>query len=657
MTKTRIAAIVLGAALAGAALLAVTGIPAGFLLGMLKERIEAETGYRLRIAGATRIGLWPSPTVSFGDIGVLDPRKDGREELFAAQSLSIGMRFQPLLSGRVEITDISIAQPVVRLSLARERGAVRAGGEAAAPAALPDRIEVHRVTVTDGAVVLTDPRSRTDTRIEAIQIDATLPAAGQRIAVNAQGRVGERLLKLDLTSQAPAGRGLSALPLDLTFEAPGILGGALTAATQVTLSDRVLKIDNLSGRIGPHAFAGAIAADFSASKPSINAEFGFHKLELLPPAATKPAEAAPATAAAPASASGSRPWSDSPIDLDELNFFDATVRANITELSIGKVRIAPVSVDARVANGVLDLGLSRAGLYDGRVQGRIVVDASGPALTHAVRFDLEGVRAFPLLADAADFDHIDGRMRARLDLRAGGNSPHAFFSTLSGNADIAVQDGELRGINVAQMVRTLMAQVLSGWQENEQKKTDFNQLAATFRLENGQATTTDLSLAGPLVRLRGAGTADLLTKQLSFRVDPKVVATLQGQGGPADPLGLGVPVIVHGDWNAPQIYPDVAGIADNPQAAFDTLKKLGQGLFGVISGDAKGGSGGTDLGKALTDLFGKSNAKSDPKSDPKSDAKADPKNSGSTGSGTGQKPESDLPGAAFDLLRGLFGSK
>lgn len=654
MTKTRIAAIVLGAVLAGAALLAVTGIPAGFLVGLLKDRIETETGYRLRIAGATRIGLWPSPTVSFGDIGVLDPRQDGRDELFAAQSLSIGLRWQPLFSGRIEISDIGIAQPVVRLSLARERGAARAGGEAAAPAALPDRIEVHRVTVTDGAVVLTDPRSRTDTRIEGIQIDATLPGAGQRIAVNAQGRIGDRLLKLDLTSPAPAARGLAALPLDLTFEAPGLLGGALTAATQVTLADRVLKIDNLSGRIGPHAFAGAIAADFSASKPAINAEFGFHKLELLPPAAAKPAEAAPAAAApAPASASGSRPWSDSPIDLDELNFFDATVRANITELSIGKVRIAPVSVDARIANGVLDLGLSRAGLYDGRVQGRIVVDASGPALTHAIHFDLEGVRAFPLLADAADFDHIDGRMRARLDLRAGGNSPHAFFSTLSGHADIAVQDGELRGINVAQMVRTLMAQVLSGWQESEQKKTDFNQLSATFRLENGQATTTDLSLAGPLVRLRGAGTADLLTRQLSFRVDPKVVATLQGQGGPADPLGLGVPVIVHGDWNAPQIYPDIAGIADNPQAAFDTLKKLGQGLFGVISGDSKSG-GGSDLGKALTDLFGKSDGKSDPKSDPK----ADPKNGGSTGSGSGQKPEtSDLPGAAFDLLRGLFGSK
>lgn len=640
MTKGKIAAIVLGAVIAGAGVLAFTGIPAGFLVGVLKDRIEQETGYRLRIAGSTRIGLWPSPAITFSDIGVLDPRQTGREELFAAQSLDIGVSFRPLLEGRLDITDITVTQPVVRISLTRDRVAPRDRSDAAVAPALPDRIDVHRFTVNDGAIVLTDPRTRTDTRIGSIQVAATLPGAGRRIEVDARGRVGDRLLRLAVTSPAPAARGLSAFPIDLTFEAPGILAGTVSASTLVTLADRSLKIENLNGRIGQHAFAGAIAADFSATKPSINAEFGFHKLELMPPsAATADAPATQTTAAA------KKGWSDSPIDLDELNFFDAIVRANITELSIGKVRLSPVSVDASVNNGVLDLSLARTGLYDGRVQGRVIVDATGPALTHAVRFDLDGVRAYPLLADAADFDHIDGRLRARLDLRAGGNSPHAFFSTLSGNADMSFQDGELRGINIAQMVRTLMAQVLSGWQENEQKKTDFNQLSATFRLENGQATTTDLSLAGPLVRLRGAGTADLLTRQLSFRIDPKVVATLEGQGGQTDPLGLGVPVIVRGDWDAPEIYPDIAGITDNPQAAFDALKKLGQGLFGVISGDPKSGGTGTDIGKAIGDLIGG-----------KSSGKTDPQGGASTGSGTAQKQESnDLPGAAVDFLRGLFG--
>lgn len=642
MTKTRIAAIVVAAAVAGAGLLAFTGVPAGLLTDALKSRVEEETGYRLRIAGSARIALWPIPTISFSEIGVLDPRTSDRDELFAAQTIAVGFSLRPLLRGQVEVTDVTIARPVVRLSLARDRNAARtpSGGSDTATV-LPAQIDVRRVTITDGTIVLNDARTRTDTRIDGIRIEASFAGAGKRASVDAEGRIGDRLLRLKASAQTPASRGLSAYPIDLTFEAPGILSDTLVASTTVTAVDRLLKAEGLSGRIGPHAFAGAISADFSASKPSINAEFGFHRLELLAPSTGVPAAAAASERPATVKA-----WSDASIDLDELNFFDAVIRANISELAIGKLRISPVSVDARIADGVLDLSLSRAGLYEGRAQGRVIVDASGPAMTHAARFDLEGVRAFPLLSDAADFDHIDGRMRARLDLRAAGNSPHAVVSTLTGNADVSVQDGEVRGINIAQMVRTLMAQVLSGWEEGEQKKTDFNQLSATFRLENGQATTTDLSLAGPLVRLRGAGTADLLTRQLSFRIDPKVVATLEGQGGPSDPLGLGVPVIVRGGWDAPEIYPDIAGITENPQAAFETLKKLGQGLFGVISSDPKSSTGTSDFGKTISDFIGG-----------KSDGKGDSKTGNATGA-NGQKQEtSDLPGAALDLLRGLFGGK
>jgi AsmA protein len=270
-----------------------------------------------------------------------------------------------------------------------------------------------------------------------------------------------------------------------------------------------------------------------------------------------------------------------------------------------------------------------------------------------MRFDIDSVRAFPLLSDATDFSTIDGRMRAKLDLSARGNSPKDMISTLGGTADFLFQDGELRGLNIAQMVRTLMAQILSGWQENGAQKTDFSQLSATFKLANGQATTTDLSMTGPLVRLRGAGTADLLTRELSFRLDPRVVATLEGQGAQqADPLGLGVPVIVQGSWDAPQIYPDIADIQNNPQAAFEKLRQLGSGLFSLFGGggDQKGPgkNGGTDIGKTISDLFNGGATKKDGQS-------------GGTAGGTAQPPaeggtkDTDLPGAALDLLRGLFG--
>src|SRR5262249_55426178 len=120
-------------------------------------------------------------------------------------------------------------------------------------------------------------------------------------------------------------------------------------------------------------------------------------------------------------------------------------------------------------------------------------------------------------------------------------------------------------------------------------RAELTSLALSFRVANGHATTDDLRLAGPLIRVTGKGSANLVARRLDFRVDPKLVLSLQGQGGPTDPAGLGVPVVIRGPWDAPQIYPDVAGILDNPQAAFAKLKSMGGSLFGLLNQPGSGG--------------------------------------------------------------------
>ena len=143
------------------------------------------------------------------------------------------------------------------------------------------------------------------------------------------------------------------------------------------------------------------------------------------------------------------------------------------------------------------------------------------------------------------------------------------------------QDGAIKGLNVAQMIRSLTASTLSGWQESKEQATDLTQLSASFKIDKGQAQTTDLNLVGPLVKMTGVGTIDLDTKQIGFRVEPKLVMTTEGQGRAADPVGLGIPVMIEGPWAEPRIYPDMQGILDNPDAAYAKLKEMGKGLFGA----------------------------------------------------------------------------
>ena len=96
----------------------------------------------------------------------------------------------------------------------------------------------------------------------------------------------------------------------------------------------------------------------------------------------------------------------------------------------------------------------------------------------------------------------------------------------------------------------------------------------------------------------GVGTIDLPAQTINFRVDPQVAASLEGQGGKKDLEGLGVPVAINGPWAQPSIYPDIAGILENPQAAYEKLSKLGGGLVKLPGADSLGGAFGRTGGIA-----------------------------------------------------------
>ena len=225
------------------------------------------------------------------------------------------------------------------------------------------------------------------------------------------------------------------------------------------------------------------------------------------------------------------------------------------------------------------------------------VDASGKVPTQRIRLSLVNFDAYPFLKDIAGFESLEGTGAISLDLTASGGSQRAMVSALSGPATFEFTDGAIRGVNIAKTMRSLSTGILSGWQENAAEKTDFAALGASFKVAKGQAQTTDLRLAGPLVRITGAGTVDLPAQTLKFQVDPQLVATLEGQGGKADLQGLGVPVIIAGPWARPSIYPDIEGILKDPVAAYEQLNRLGGGLVSLP------GAAGGESASAIGDLI------------------------------------------------------
>lgn len=550
------------------ALLLMVGIPSGFLTATIASRVESATGYRLSIDGTTKISLWPTLNVTLNDLTLADPRDRSGITRLTVDSVQADMSLASIWSGRPEIGELVVTHPVLYQPLLRER--LPSAGAPSKPLALDTNgATVDRIKVIDGEVAFSRLRDRVEGRISAINADATVDR-DRKVNITGTARVGDHPTKFDIKAAPPASPAeRPTVPVDFAIDMPDVLKSQLTGHAEMRLNGDVVMINGLNGKLGDGAFNGWASVDI-ASKPLVKVDLDFQRLAM--PLAKSPEGTA------------GQPWSNAPINVSGLNYVDAQVRISANEALIGDARIAPLALDAKLAGGVLKAGTSNLGAYGGQVSGEVILDATSGAPSFAMHSDLVGVRALPLLQGLAEFDRIDGKLQAKLALRSAGNSQRALMANMQGTAFVNFQDGAIRGINVAQMIRSLTTGMLSGWQANQdpgqEQSTDLSQLSASFRIDKGQAVTTDLNLIGPLVRVTGAGTIALDTKMMGFRVEPKLVMTTEGQGRTSEPVGFGIPVMIQGSWSQPRIYPDMAGMLDNPDAAYARLREMGKGLFG-----------------------------------------------------------------------------
>jgi AsmA protein len=589
MRALRIAGSAIAAVIVVAVLLLVIGVPSGFVTEQIQQRVERATGYKLTINGGAKVGIWPSLNITLSDVALEDPKDRDISNRFTAGSIQADVTLASVWAGKPVITELVIVRPVLNVPLQRERLRDPGASSKPAPASPDDTFTIQQVSINGGTIVFANLRDRVEDRIETINADATI-GSDRKIRISGNARAGERALKFDIKAAPPAPPiERQNIPTELTLEAPGLLQAPLSAKAEVRLNGSVVMINGLTGTLGDGAFNGWASVDV-ASKPLVKLDLDFQRLDVA---------MSPGSGGAAA-----QPWSNATIDLTGLNYVDAQARISAAELNIGDGKFAPAAIDATLASGVLKAQIANLGAYGGQASGDVTIDASSSNPTFALRTDLNGVRALPLLRSLADFDKLDGRMQAKIGVRSSGTSQRAIMANLAGTVFAVFQDGAIRGLNVAQMIRSLTSSPLSGWQEGKEQATDLTQLSASFKIDKGQAQTTDLNLVGPLVKMTGVGTIDLGTKQIAFRVEPKLVMTAEGQGRAGDPVAFGIPVMIDGPWAEPRIYPDMQGVLDNPDAAYAKLKEMGKGLFGSNGGGLGGNGAGLGNLGGLGGLLG-----------------------------------------------------
>jgi AsmA protein len=158
--------------------------------------------------------------------------------------------------------------------------------------------------------------------------------------------------------------------------------------------------------------------------------------------------------------------------------------------------------------------------------------------------------------------------------------------SLGGNASFLFNDGQWKGVNLAQMARSVQS-ALSGAAAGEGGATDFAELAANFAVANGVMATDDLRMLNPFVRLEGRGLIDIGGQTIDMRIVPRAVNSAQGQGGDVSIAGLGVPFRVSGPWAHVRFAPALGDVVQSQvrdilgrQGAGSPLGALGDALFG-----------------------------------------------------------------------------
>jgi AsmA protein len=518
------------------------------------------------------------------------------------------------IDARVEAQTLSASPADGRITV--DRLAVTATGKAAADS-FDLGIEAPTVRVADGNAS-GDPVNGRVKLTGVRNLDAKFTLAGVRAAadvitadpftIEGTFRQAARSIQFKVTTpvaiKLPAGTvALDTVVADLRIDDPALptksmqipVKGSLRVDTKAQHVDAKLNASIEGSKLD----ATLVADSFSAPRLNFGLVADVLDLDKLVPAKTAAATPVEAPAAAPAPAAGTAatpapaaPAAPAAVDLSPLQGITANGTVRVGSLVARGVKARDVAVTIKVAGGRVDLSGLQAALYDGRLSGTAFADANGNRL--GINAVLADVSIQPLLVDLAGKDLLSGRGRLALALQTSGQSTDTMKKRLDGNVQVALRDGEVKGINLAQSLRDFKSMI--GRQQddaqanNRSQATDFSQLDARLDLAQGVGTLSQLDLRAPLLRLSPGKPAriDLAANQFDLVVNTNVVNTSKGQGG-ADLDALRevtVPVHLTGPIEAPAwriLWADV-GAAVLKNAAQEAIEKR---LGGSGEGSAK----------------------------------------------------------------------
>jgi AsmA protein len=617
----------------------------------IEQQVTKATGRTFTLGGDLKPSLFPWIGVRLSDLHLGNPAGFKEKDFVSVESFEVRVKLLPLLSRNIEIKRFVVNKPVIVLEKRKDgKGGWEDLGQPVEKPAKPAKdkqapasadelpikgLVVGEFAITDGLIVWLDQAGGTRKEVKDINLVLTNVSLDKPIGVAFSAIADKHPVELNGTI-GPVGDqpGKSPIPLDLTAKLLNKLDIKLTGRIDPSATppqfDLAMDIAEFSPRklmeqLGQKfpletadpkvldAIAVALnlkgtpenivvsygklklddsQATFSAQasefdKPNLKADFNLDRIDLdryLPPPAEGEADAE--TAKQPPAESKAKKT-----DYEPLRRLVMDARLKVGKLKAKKVRLQNLEVRVSARNGILQLDPLKLDLYKGNMAGTVKLNVQRDKPKTALQMAINGVQTGPLIKDFMAKELIEGALVAKIGLNFTGDTPDLIRQTLGGKGDLRFNDGAIVGIDLASMVRNVQASFGLAEKSSEKPRTDFAELHLPYTIKKGLFKTSATRLVSPLLRVLASGKADLVKQTLDFRVEPKVVATIQGQGDTGQHSGIMVPVQVSGSFTSPSFKPDFSGMLIQSLPGKDTLQKMvpqkksvAEGVKGLLKG-------------------------------------------------------------------------
>jgi len=594
--------VLLAAIAAGAAVLTTAGylISPDTVRRQVLSEVRSVTGLNPILRGQTTVTLFPSGSVSFGDVVLGDATKPA----LTAERLTARLRFFPLLIGRVEIADVSLERPTIAVELETDgrsnwSGLIKALARSQKPNA-QRAAAFSEMRIKNGTVVVRNKAKRLSETFDDVAFSLAWPSISK--SFGATGHFAWHGERLDITvtlgdfAAALAGKQtgvklrIAGSPMKAAFEGavsfePSVRIEGTLAADAASLRDALIWAGQKPlpgggfGRFAIKAQTKVVGGTIGLS--NVNVELDGNTAEGVLTFATDGRQTLQGTLASDTLdltpyvstvrllTANQREWNSGHITLDGLSGTDFDLRLSAAKVVMADAKLGRTAIGANLRNGHLTVTIGEAQAYGGVIKGSValaIFDAGVDVKSqlHFTDIDLESC-----LGQLFGLHRLEGTGDISFAVEGTGESVLAVTHTLNGTATLTGRSGAIAGFDVEQLLRRLERRPLSGSGDFRTGRTPYDKIAVALKIAQGKVSVEDVKMSGPGVQLALAGSASIPSRELDLTGTAALVAPPKAGAAP-----FALPFIVQGSWDDPIMLPDAEALIRRSGAAAPLLKAV-----------------------------------------------------------------------------------